>query len=395
MSPLPMRAEDGGWLVLSIAFALGACVGSCLNVCIHRLPQDESVLRPASRCPRCATPIAWRDNIPLLSWLLLGARCRACRTPIPARYPLVEAATGALAVLALVGFGPSAAAAVAFLFTAALLLVTFVDFDHRFIPDEVSLPGIAVGVGAAFLPRGVGPLDALAGAVLGGGVLWAVAWSYEHLTGVEGMGFGDVKLLAMIGAFLGWQAIPAVLVVASLTGSLAGLALIFTRRGRWRPVAGECRTRRPARRRAVEEAGYAAHTRVHAARGRRRPRPGHGPCGGGRRAARRPRPDGAARGRGARGGNRAQAGARHCALGRRVHRGPLRSGACPLRDARTGGTLLSTRWLPPGVGFAALPARSRVLFGGLGSAENATITLAAGARMRSVIVNQRGRVRVQ
>src|SRR6059058_4562810 len=189
MSPLLMRAEDGAWLVLSIAFALGACIGSFLNVCIHRLPQDESVLRPASRCPRCATPIAWRDNIPLLSWLLLGARCRACRTPIPARYPLVEAATGGLAVLALVGFGPSAAAAVAFLFTAALL---------------------------------------------GGGVLWAVAWSYEHLTGVEGMGFGDVKLLAMIGAFLGWQAIPAVLVVASLTGSLAGLALIFTRRGRWR-----------------------------------------------------------------------------------------------------------------------------------------------------------------
>jgi len=234
MSPLPIRAEDGGWLVLSLAFALGACIGSFLNVCIHRLPQDESVLRPASRCPRCATPIAWRDNIPLLSWLLLGARCRACRTPIPARYPLVEAATGGLAVLALVGFGPSAAAAVAFLFTAALLLITFVDFDHRFIPDEVSLPGIAVGVGAAFLPRGVGPLDALAGAVLGGGFLWAVAWSYEHLTGVEGMGFGDVKLLAMIGAFLGWQAIPAVLVVASLTGSLAGLALIFTRRGRWR-----------------------------------------------------------------------------------------------------------------------------------------------------------------
>src|SRR6058998_2426022 len=229
MSPLPMRAEDGGWLVLSLAFALGACIGSFLNVCIYRLPQDESVLRPASRCPRCATPIAWRDNIPLLSWLLLGARCRACRASIPARYPLVEAATGALAVLALVGFGPSPAAAVAFLFTAALLLITFVDLDHRFIPDEVSLPGIVVGLGAAFLPGGIGPLDALAGAVL-----WAVAWTYERLTGVEGMGFGDVKLLAMIGAFLGWQAIPAVLVVSSLTGSLAGLALIFTRRGRWR-----------------------------------------------------------------------------------------------------------------------------------------------------------------
>src|SRR5438874_790459 len=110
MSPLPMRAEDGGWLVLSLAFALGACIGSFLNVCIYRLPQDESVLRPASRCPGCGTPIAWRDNIPLLSWFLLGARCRACRASIPARYPLVEAATGALAVLALVAFGPSPAA---------------------------------------------------------------------------------------------------------------------------------------------------------------------------------------------------------------------------------------------------------------------------------------------
>src|SRR5438876_35784 len=117
MSPLLMPAEDGGWLVLSLAFALGACIGSFLNVCIYRLPQDESVLRPASRCPGCGTPIAWRDNIPLLSWFLLGARCRACRASIPARYPLVEAATGALAVLALVALGPTPSAAVAFLFT--------------------------------------------------------------------------------------------------------------------------------------------------------------------------------------------------------------------------------------------------------------------------------------
>jgi len=233
-SPLSMRAEDGGWLLLGLAFVVGACVGSFLNVCIYRLPEDESLVRPGSRCSRCGTPIAWRDNIPLLSWLLLAARCRACRAPISARYPLVEAATGGLAVLALARFGPSAEAAVAFLFTAALLLVTFIDLDHRFIPDEVSLPGIVVGLGAAFLPGRIGPLDALAGTILGGGVLWAVAWTYERLTGVEGMGFGDVKLLAMIGAFLGWQAIPVVLVVASLTGSLAGLAVLFTGRGRWR-----------------------------------------------------------------------------------------------------------------------------------------------------------------
>src|SRR5437764_8883980 len=229
MSPLPMPAEDGGWLVLSLAFALGACIGSFLNVCIYRLPQDESVLRPASRCPRCATPIAWRDNIPLLSWLLLAARCRACRAPISARYPLVEAATGGLAVLALARFGPSAAAAVAFLFTAALLLITFIDLDHRFIPDEVSLPGIVVGLASAFLPGRIAPADALLGVLIGGGVLWTVAWGYERWTGVEGMGYGDVKLLAMIGAFLGWQAVPAVLVVAALTGSLAGITLIAVR----------------------------------------------------------------------------------------------------------------------------------------------------------------------
>src|SRR5438067_2521218 len=337
MSPLPMRAEDGGWLVLSLAFALGACIGSFLNVCIYRLPQDESVLRPASRCPGCGTPIAWRDNIPLLSWFLLGARCRACRASIPARYPLVEAATGALAVLALVAFGPSPAAGVAFLFTAALLLITFVDLDHRLIPDEVSLPGIVVGLGAAFLPGGIGPLDALAGAILGGGVLWAVAWTYERLTGVEGMGFGDVKLLAMIGAFLGWQAIPAVLVVSSLTGSLAGIAVLFTGRGRRR-------MRRVARR-----LGAGAVLPFV----RRAPRRTEIPLG----------------------------------------RFDAARALCETRDRA--GALLSTRWLPPGVGFAALPARSRVLFGGLGSAENATITLAAGARTRSVIVNQRGRVRVQ
>lgn len=231
---LPIEAQDGGWMVLGVAFGLGACIGSFLNVCIHRLPADESVVRPGSRCPRCATPIAWHDNIPLLSWAWLGARCRACRTSIPARYPLVEAATGGLAVLALVHFGLTASAAVAFLFTAALLLITFIDLDHRFIPDEVSLPGIAVGLAASFLPGGIAPLDALGGVVLGGGVLWAVAWGYERLTGVEGMGYGDVKLLAMIGAFLGWQAIPAVLVVASITGSLAGALVIFTRGGRER-----------------------------------------------------------------------------------------------------------------------------------------------------------------
>jgi leader peptidase (prepilin peptidase) / N-methyltransferase len=218
-----------GWPVLAITFALGACIGSFLNVCIYRMPVDESVVWPHSRCPRCAAAIAWYDNVPLVSWVLLRARCRTCGAVIPGRYPLVEGATGGLALLALARFGATPFAFVAFAFSAALLLITFIDFDHRFIPDEVSLPGIAVGCAASFLPGGVEPLDAVIGAVVGGGILLAVAWTYEHFTGIEGMGFGDVKLLAMIGAFLGWQAIPAVLVVASVTGSLAGLAVMLRR----------------------------------------------------------------------------------------------------------------------------------------------------------------------
>jgi leader peptidase (prepilin peptidase) / N-methyltransferase len=227
---LPLSASQSvGWPLLATSFAFGTCIGSFLNVCIHRLPADESVVWPASRCPRCSTAIAWYDNIPLLSWMLLGARCRQCGASIALRYPLVEAATGGLAVLALLGFGPTLGAAVAFAFSAALLLITFIDLDHQIIPDEVSLPGIGVGLGLALLPSGIGLADAIAGVLFGGGLLWAVAWGYERATGVEGMGFGDVKLLAMIGAFLGWQAILPVLVLASVTGALAGVAVLVSR----------------------------------------------------------------------------------------------------------------------------------------------------------------------
>src|SRR5262245_1471326 len=227
MMPLPVIASSDGVPLLAFAFAFGACVGSFLNVCIHRLPADESVVHPASRCPHCATPIAWYDNLPILSWAWLRARCRTCRAPIGVRYPIVEAATGALAILALVAFGPTLRGAVAFAFTAALLLITVIDLDHRFIPDEVSLPGILIGFGLAFIGGPVTPLDSVLGAVIGGGILWAVAWGYERSTGVEGLGFGDVKLLAMIGAFLGWQSIPAILIVASVTGSLAGIGVML------------------------------------------------------------------------------------------------------------------------------------------------------------------------
>jgi leader peptidase (prepilin peptidase)/N-methyltransferase len=220
------------WPLLAATFVFGAMVGSFLNVCIHRIPADESVVHPRSRCPKCETPIAWYDNIPIVSWLLLRARCRRCGQPIAVRYPMVEAAAGALAVLALVHLGPTVQGLVAFVFTAALLLITFIDLDHLFIPDEVSLPGIGLGLLVALLPGGIGLADAFGGVVLGGGILWAIAWGYERATGIEGLGFGDVKLLAMIGAFVGWQGIPLVILIASVTGSIAGMLVIFSRRGR-------------------------------------------------------------------------------------------------------------------------------------------------------------------
>jgi leader peptidase (prepilin peptidase)/N-methyltransferase len=257
----PSAAADlGGSLLSTLAFFLGASIGSFLNVCIYRIPAEESVVRPASRCPACRTPIAWYDNIPVLSWILLRGRCRRCGTAIAARYPFVEAATGGLALLALWYFGPTLQAVVAFAFTAALLLITFIDFDHFFIPDEVSLPGVLVGLACAALPFGIGLADAAIGAAAGGGILWLVAWSYEKSTGTEGMGLGDVKLLAMIGAFLGWQVLPAILIISSVGGSVAGIAVLAGARGR-RQIARVRRTlgwgavlpfvRRAARRTAI------------------------------------------------------------------------------------------------------------------------------------------------
>jgi leader peptidase (prepilin peptidase)/N-methyltransferase len=233
LAMMPVAADAaGGWFLWTLAFCLGASIGSFLNVCIYRIPADESVIRPASRCQGCQTPIAWYDNIPIVSWVILRGHCRRCRQAIAVRYPFVEAATGALALLALWRLGATPAALVAFAFTAALLLITFIDLDHLFIPDEVSLPGVLVGLALSALPYGIGLANSAIGAALGGGLLWLVAWSYERSTGTEGMGLGDVKLLAMIGAFLGWQAIPVVLVVASIGGSVAGIAVIFGARGR-------------------------------------------------------------------------------------------------------------------------------------------------------------------
>jgi len=222
----------------ALAFGLGAIVGSFLNVCIHRLPRGESIVRPGSHCPFCGNSIPARDNIPILSYLALRGRCRSCAARISTRYPLVEALTGLLAVGILWRYGWQPVAPLHFAFAAALVVITFIDVDHQIIPDAISLPGIGVGMTASFLVPGTPtPFDAAVGVLLGGGILYGVAIAYQRWTGIEGMGLGDVKLLAMIGAFLGWRGVPLCLLIASLTGSLVGLAIaVGLRKGRRYPI---------------------------------------------------------------------------------------------------------------------------------------------------------------
>ena len=206
----------------------GLLVGSFLNVCIHRLPRDLSVVTPPSHCPTCRTPLRWYHNVPVLSWLLLGRRCGFCRTPISWRYPLVELVTAGLFAFHGWWFEPSALLLVRVVFAAALVVLFLTDYDCRILPNEITLGGIVVGwVAAAFLPPGL--TSSIIGTVLGGGLLWTTGALYERVRGVEGMGMGDVKMLAMVGAVLGWPLMLLTLVVASFTGGLFGMALIAAR----------------------------------------------------------------------------------------------------------------------------------------------------------------------
>lgn len=221
-----------GLLVFAV-FVLGCCIGSFLNVCIYRLPQDLSIVSPRSFCPQCRTPVRGYDNIPLVSYLLLGGKCRTCGAKISGRYPLVEALTGAFAVALYLKFGLTLGFFAFFAFTAALLVITFIDLDHRIIPDVISLPGIAVGFGLSFLLPAPSWTESLIGLLAGGGSLYLVAIGYEALTKREGMGGGDVKLLAMIGAWLGWKAVLFTIFFASLTGTLiGGGAMLIQKQGR-------------------------------------------------------------------------------------------------------------------------------------------------------------------
>lgn len=220
------------WDMMLLLVIYGAIVGSFLNVCIHRIPLELSLVRPGSRCPACATPILWRDNIPLLGWLRLGGRCRHCRAPISWRYPLVEAFSAAITVGMVMAFGPTPTGVALLLLMYAFLVLTMIDFDHYILPDVITLPGVVFGLGLAAMPKWFGPplptlMDGLIGVAAGGGGLWFFAWVFKRLTGKDGMGFGDVKLLALIGAWMGWQALPFTLFVSSCLGSVAGIAWIL------------------------------------------------------------------------------------------------------------------------------------------------------------------------
>jgi len=208
-------------------FVLGAIVGSFLNVCIYRIPRDASIVRPGSRCPACAAPILFYDNIPLVSYMVLRGRCRKCGQTIPIRYPLVELITAALFLVFYRVLGLSPELPVSLVFASLLIVISFIDLDHLIIPDILSLGGLLLGVLLSFFRSSFTYADSLGGVLVGAGLLFAIAKSYELIRKREGMGGGDIKLLGMIGAFCGIKGVIFSLVSGSLLGTLAGLPLML------------------------------------------------------------------------------------------------------------------------------------------------------------------------
>ena len=229
--PFPPEAYS---VVALFVFLAGLCIGSFLNVCIWRIPREESIVFPASHCPACNHRIAWYDNLPLLSWLVLNGKCRHCKAPISPRYFLVELLTGALFAAIWILHGWTLQTPFFLLFTAALIVATFIDFEHLILPDRITLGGMLAGPVLAFVfpalqhqeTRVEALIQSALGLALGYGSLWLVATLGRLVLKREAMGMGDLKLLGAIGACLGWQAVLFTIFVSSLTGTLTGLALI-------------------------------------------------------------------------------------------------------------------------------------------------------------------------
>jgi len=232
---------------------MGLCIGSFLNVCIYRLPSDQSIADPPrSQCPHCKNPIRFFDNIPVLSFLWLRGRCRYCKASISVRYPLIELLSAFFALCVYLKFGPTLESLIFYLFISALIVITFIDIDHQIIPDIISLPGIVIFFAASFIERRhigffkilpnnllessafslLPPItwNALLGILIGGGSLYLVAWGYYLITRKEGMGGGDIKLLAMIGALIGWEGVFFTIFVGSAVGTAAGICIMIADR---------------------------------------------------------------------------------------------------------------------------------------------------------------------
>lgn len=220
-------------IIISIAaLLLGIVVGSFLNVVIIRLPQESaSIVYPASHCPSCSTPLLWYENIPLASYLFLRGKCSHCKTKIPPQYPLVELLMGLLSVAVFTSFGLTVTAFGYFIFCAGLLVIIWIDMHHQIIPDRISLPGIVLGFFFSFFNPNLSWQSSLIGILTGGGILYAIAILYYLVRKQEGMGGGDIKLLGMIGAFLGWQSLLFVIFFSSITGSIVGIGAMM-RQGR-------------------------------------------------------------------------------------------------------------------------------------------------------------------
>ncbi len=240
-------------ILFGFAALLGLLVGSFLNVVIHRLPimlerewQEQcaalqgkeppsentryNLLTPASTCPSCGHKIRAWENIPVVSYLLLRGRCSACKTPISLRYPLVEAISALLSGFAMLHFGPTFQTLAALVFIWALLALTYIDYDTQLLPDDITLPLLWLGLLLNWQGVFTSLPDALLGAVLGYLALWSIYWGFKLLTGKEGMGYGDFKLLAALGAWMGWQMLPGIILLSSVVGAVVGLSLIVLRR---------------------------------------------------------------------------------------------------------------------------------------------------------------------
>jgi len=223
--------------MIAVVGVFGLVIGSFLNVVIARVPEGRSLWRPGSACPTCGAAIAWHDNIPILSYVALRGHCRACSAVIPWRYPVVEAATGLLFIAAFERFGATADFVVAAVLLAALVAITAIDLRLQIIPDAITLPGIIVGFLANLATLRVSWGDSAIGIVVGGGIFWAILEGSLLLTGREGMGGGDVKLGAMLGAFLGWKVALLSIFLAVLLGGVVALVLLGSRTtGRKDPI---------------------------------------------------------------------------------------------------------------------------------------------------------------